>query len=176
MRVRGEGSFDAPLMLVGEAPGREEDYSGRPFVGKSGQELTRYLSRTGIDRAADCWVTNLVRERPPVANGKQLPPSADDIRRDEGELYEELIQIQPAWIGAVGRVSARWFLGDIDMESAHGLAYPLPDPEGFVSRCVTHALRQSGSVQFAGQGHSGKYALEPLEWARNVRVDRKSVV
>ncbi|MGH7748798.1 MAG: uracil-DNA glycosylase family protein, partial [Candidatus Dormibacteria bacterium] len=51
-------------MLVGEAPGADEEYRGEPFVGASGQELNRMLSEAGIMRS-ECFVTNVARERPP---------------------------------------------------------------------------------------------------------------
>lgn len=162
MRVRGEGPSPADVMLVGEAPGRDEDLYGRPFVGKSGKELARYLSAHGLGRS-DIYITNIVKERPPFIAGKQHPPSAADIARDEGELYEEILKVRPLWIGAVGRVSARWFLGNLDMESAHGLPYPLPDPEGFVARIVSAVLRGNSQA-------GGGMALEAVSWARSVRI------
>lgn len=126
MRVNGEGPTPSDLMLVGEAPGRQESECGRPFVGVSGRELNRILKLNGLDRA-QMYVTNVVKERPPYVNGKQLPPSQAEIDRDEAELIEELLRVRPKWIGALGRVAARTLTGrtDLDMESSWGLAYPL---------------------------------------------------
>jgi uracil-DNA glycosylase family 4 len=125
MRVRGSGPTPAPACLIGEAPGAKESQTGQCFVGKSGQEMDRYLWRAGLPRE-ECYVTNLVKLQPPVVNGKQQPPTKEDIARDESELFGELAAAQAGWIGAVGRYSARWFLGDVDMEQAHGLAFPIP--------------------------------------------------
>lgn len=113
-------------MLIGEAPGKNEDASGRPFVGVSGRELNRILELNGLDRA-QMYVTNVVKERPPYVNGKQLPPSQAEIDRDEAELIDELLRVRPKWIGALGRVAARILTGipELDMESSWGLAYPL---------------------------------------------------
>ena len=126
MRVKGGGKWPADVMLVGEAPGQREEESGQCFVGKSGRELDRILSLNGIERA-DMYVTNVVKERPPYVNGKQLPPSREDIARDEAELVEEILRVHPKWIGALGRVAARWLTGreDLDMDAGWGLAYPL---------------------------------------------------
>jgi uracil-DNA glycosylase len=68
--VFSDGDPRADLMLIGEAPGREEDLSGRPFVGKSGQLLDLMLSRIGVSRAAadparGCFITNVIYWRPP---------------------------------------------------------------------------------------------------------------
>lgn len=69
--VFGEGNPDAELMFIGEAPGREEDKQGRPFVGRSGQLLNRILELAGIKRP-DIFITNIVKCRPPN-NRKPLP-------------------------------------------------------------------------------------------------------
>jgi uracil-DNA glycosylase len=61
--VFGDGDPDADLMIVGEAPGEEEDLSGRPFVGRAGQLLDKVLASVDIDRA-DVYVTNIVKFRP----------------------------------------------------------------------------------------------------------------
>ena len=64
MLVHGEGPIPAKIMIVGEAPGFEEDLSGHPFVGQSGKELDRMLHEAGILRT-ECFVTNVIRQRPP---------------------------------------------------------------------------------------------------------------
>lgn len=139
MRMKGEGPVPCTVMLVGESPGREEDLSGRPFVGKSGQELSRMLERNGLNRR-ECYITNICKERPPFVNGKQHAPTKEEIERDTPELIAELIAAQPKWIYAIGRVAARWFIGDhIDMESSHALAYPL-------SERVKELLRVEGDL------------------------------
>jgi uracil-DNA glycosylase family 4 len=125
MRVKGEGPVPCSVVLVGEAPGRDEEQSGRPFVGKSGQELNRILERAGLDRS-DIYVTNICKLRPPYVNGKQQPPSAEDIARDEGELIDELLRTKPRWVGALGRVAAgRLCDGFESMEAHWGLPLPL---------------------------------------------------
>jgi DNA polymerase len=68
--VFGEGPADAPLMLVGEAPGDYEDKQGRPFVGPAGRVLNRALSDSGIDRSA-VYLTNAVKHFKWRAQGKR---------------------------------------------------------------------------------------------------------
>lgn len=127
MRVRGEGPCPSNIMLIGEASGFVEEKLGRPFVGPSGKELTRFLRLGGIDRA-DCYVTNLVKERPFTrsATGNNAP-TAEDIKRDESELVKELSTVRPYFIGAVGAVASKWLLGRRydSIESQHGLVFPL---------------------------------------------------
>lgn len=72
--VFGEGNPDATLMFIGEGPGQEEDRQGKPFVGRSGQLLTKVLLQTGLQRA-DVFITNIVKCRPPN-NRTPLPNEA----------------------------------------------------------------------------------------------------
>ena len=63
--VFADGAADAPVMLIGEAPGREEDLEGLPFVGRSGQLLDRMLNSIGLDRRTNAYITNVIFWRPP---------------------------------------------------------------------------------------------------------------
>ena len=63
MRCASVGPRDAGIVVIGEAPGREEEASGQPFVGVSGEELSRMLAEAGIVRSR-CFITNAVKERP----------------------------------------------------------------------------------------------------------------
>lgn len=162
MRMKGEGPVPCTVMLVGESPGREEDLSGRPFVGKSGKELSRILERNGLNRR-ECYITNICKERPPYVNGKQHAPTKEEIERDTPELIAELIAAQPKWIYAIGRVAARWFIGDhIDMESAHALAYPLS--------VRVRDLVRSHAALLAGDGSRGSVDRVAQDWVQECRV------
>jgi len=63
--VFAAGAPDAPVMLIGEAPGRDEDLEGLPFVGRSGQLLDRMLNSIGLDRGTNAYITNVIFWRPP---------------------------------------------------------------------------------------------------------------
>jgi DNA polymerase len=63
--VFADGAADAPVMLIGEAPGRDEDLEGLPFVGRSGQLLDRMLNSIGLDRRTNAYITNVIFWRPP---------------------------------------------------------------------------------------------------------------
>ncbi len=109
------------LMLVGEAPGRDETFSGIPFFGQSGQELDNYLTRVGVSRD-NWWVTNLVKCRPPA----NRDPKPEEVVCCKGCLEREIELHQPLVIAAVGRYAVRYFLGqDADMEMVHGIPYLL---------------------------------------------------
>ena len=114
--VFGEGPDDADLMLIGEAPGEEEDLSGRPFVGRAGQLLDQILNAVGFDRA-DVYVTNLVKFRPPGNRN----PRPDEILASEPALIEQIRLLRPRVIATLGNVPTRWLLDTTDgITSLHG--------------------------------------------------------
>jgi uracil-DNA glycosylase family 4 len=130
-------------MLIGEAPGYWESQERRPFTGKSGRELDAFLSRVHLYRET-IYVTNLCKQQPPFINGKQQPPTQEDIRRDTPELIAELAAVRPRWIGAIGRYATRFLTGlDLSMESSHGLCYSLSGAIGNQLRTSVSGGRRS---------------------------------
>lgn len=107
--VFGEGPDDADLMIVGEAPGEEEDLSGRPFVGRAGQLLDRILASVELDRA-DVYVTNLVKFRPPGNRN----PRPEEIAASEPILLEQIRLVRPRFLATLGNVPTQWFLDTKD--------------------------------------------------------------
>jgi DNA polymerase len=107
--VFGEGPDDADLMIVGEAPGEEEDLSGRPFVGRAGQLLDRILASVELDRA-DVYVTNLVKFRPPGNRN----PRPEEIAASEPILLEQIRLVRPRFLATLGNVPTQWFLDSKD--------------------------------------------------------------
>lgn len=107
--VFGEGPEDARLMLVGEAPGEDEDLSGRPFVGRAGQLLDKVLAAVGLDRD-QVYITNIVKFRPPGNRN----PTPSEIAASEGVLLEQIRLIGPQVIGTLGNVPTQYFLRTTD--------------------------------------------------------------
>lgn len=100
------------LMLVGEAPGENEDLLGEPFVGLAGELLSKMLKEAGINRKA-CFITNSVRCRPTTKNGrwvKNRPPTDDEIQSCKDWLWKEIQVIQPSVIVTFGKVPTRLLL------------------------------------------------------------------
>ncbi len=104
--VFGEGAAQAALMFIGEGPGRDEDLSGRPFVGRAGQLLTRIIKAMGFERDR-IYITNVVKCRPP--NNRDPKPEESAACRDW--LDRQLALIKPEVIVALGRVAAHNLLG-----------------------------------------------------------------
>jgi uracil-DNA glycosylase family 4 len=100
--VGGSGPFLAKLMIVGEAPGREENEAGRPFVGPSGYMLDEMLLKAGIHRE-ECYITNVVKFQPPYNDLTKLHLIGVDLQQSIRELWDkEIAAIKPNCILAVG--------------------------------------------------------------------------
>jgi uracil-DNA glycosylase family 4 len=104
--VFGVGRAGAKIMLVGEAPGAEEDRRGEPFVGAAGKRLNKLLEKAGLRREA-LFITNVIKCRPP-SNRK---PQADEIANCREYLQRQIELVRPAAICALGTVAAHWFTG-----------------------------------------------------------------
>lgn len=104
--VPPEGPLKAKIMLVGEAPGKEEDQQGRPFVGRAGRLLDVLLLRAGTSRGA-CWITNVVKYRPE----RNQAPTWKEIDRYRPDLLKEIKMVKPKSIVALGRTATKALLG-----------------------------------------------------------------
>lgn len=98
--VFADGNFLSDLMFVGEAPGEEEDIQGVPFVGKSGQLLSSFLSALHLSRS-DYYITNIVNWRPP---GNRTP-TAEEVALMRPFFIEHILIIRPKILVAVGSVA-----------------------------------------------------------------------
>jgi DNA polymerase len=103
--VFGVGNPRTRVLFIGEAPGRDEDLKGEPFVGRAGQLLNKILAAIELDRK-DVYITNILKCRPP----NNRDPQENEIRECENYLKEQIKLIQPRVICALGRVSAQWLL------------------------------------------------------------------
>ena len=107
--VFGVGDENADLMIIGEAPGAEEDRQGEPFVGRAGQLLNAMLAAIGLARE-QVYIANIVKCRPP----KNRDPHADEAAACQGYLHRQIELIAPRLILSVGRVSAQNLLHSED--------------------------------------------------------------
>lgn len=106
--VYGEGNPNAQLMIVGEAPGQKEDEVGKPFVGRSGELLTKTLLSLGIERK-DIFITNVVKCRPP---NNRTPTPEEIVLYKKYFLIPEIRIIRPKIILTVGNVAFKALLAD----------------------------------------------------------------
>ncbi len=103
--VIGEGSHDARIIFIGEAPGQKEAESARPFCGAAGRVLDELLASIDLVRAS-VYVTNIVKDRPPG----NRDPSRDEIELYSPFLLEQIEIIQPKVIATLGRFSMQFIL------------------------------------------------------------------
>lgn len=138
--VIGEGSHDAEIMFVGEAPGKNEALTGRPFCGAAGKLLDRLLGHIGIPRES-VYITNIVKDRPP----ENRDPTPAEIEAYGPFLDRQIEIIQPRIIATLGRYAMtyimRKFRLDLEIEPisrAHGKAYEAQAPYGKVRIIVLY--------------------------------------
>ena len=151
--VAGEGPAHAPLMLVGEQPGSEEDLTGLPFVGPAGRMLDRALEAAGISRQ-EVFVTNAVKHFRFRLRGKRRihqKPSIGQVEQCRWWLAKELEEVEPAVVVAMGATAARSVLQKpVLIREARGRSL---DAGGTVVRVTIHPsyllrLRENREQEF----------------------------
>jgi uracil-DNA glycosylase len=113
--VPGEGDPNAEIMIVGEAPGKNEDEQGRPFVGRAGKLLDELLAEAGLERS-DVYITNVVKARPPG----NRDPRADEVAHHMPWLETQLALIQPKLVVPLGRHALAHFSDGAKISEVHG--------------------------------------------------------
>jgi uracil-DNA glycosylase family 4 len=103
--VFGVGRRDAELLVIGEAPGADEDRQGEPFVGRAGQLLNAMLRAIGLPRS-EVYIANILKCRPPG----NRDPQPDEASLCTPYLSRQIALVKPRAILAVGRISAQWLL------------------------------------------------------------------
>lgn len=123
--VIGEGSHDAHIMFVGEAPGKNEAEKGRPFYGAAGRVLEKLLATIDLSRE-DVYITNIVKDRPP----ENRDPTPEEIELYGPFLDRQIDIIQPNVIATLGRFSMDYSMRRMGLElhvepisKAHGSVY-----------------------------------------------------
>jgi len=115
------GNPDAKLMIIGEAPGTEEDRQGKPFVGRSGKLLDQILDSVGLDAEKDVFITNSVFRLPPGDDGKPLrKPTSDEIQYYKPYLMEIIRLVDPAIMLLTGNVATESLLGQTGITRLRG--------------------------------------------------------
>jgi DNA polymerase len=113
--VFGVGSPDADIVFIGEAPGKNEDLQGEPFVGAAGKFLNEMLGSIGLERK-DIYITNIVKYRPPG----NRDPELEEIEVFKPYLQRQLAVIRPKLVAFLGRHSMSVFLPELRISQAHG--------------------------------------------------------
>jgi DNA polymerase len=118
--VFGVGDENADWMLIGEAPGAEEDRLGEPFVGQAGKLLDNMLGAIGLKRGENVYIANVLKCRPPGNRN----PEPDEVEKCTPFLKRQIALIQPKLIIAMGRFAAQTLLAsDASIASLRGRVY-----------------------------------------------------
>lgn len=113
--VMGDGNPDAEIVFIGEAPGKNEDEKGLPFVGAAGKFLNEMLAAAGMNRS-DVYITNIVKYRPP----NNRDPEPDEKRAFWPYLLKQIEIIQPKVLIPLGRHAGSAFIPDLVISRDHG--------------------------------------------------------
>ncbi len=159
--VFGSGSRTADWMIVGEAPGAEEDRQGKPFVGRAGQLLTAMLKAIGLERD-EVYIANILKSRPP----QNRDPQPDEMAACEPFLMRQIQLIQPKVILALGRIAAQNLLKtDIKIGLLRGKRHVYPGTEiplvvtyhpAYLLRAPAEKRKAWEDLQFAVQVFKGE--------------------
>ncbi len=130
--VIGDGSLEAAVMFIGEAPGEQEAKSGRPFVGAAGRVLGDLMESIGL-RREDVYITNIVKDRPP----NNRDPRADEIALYAPFLWRQVEIIRPRVLVTLGRFAMEFVLEQLNLPQQgrtigelHGQVIPAEAPFG----------------------------------------------
>lgn len=107
----GKGNEQAKIMFVGEAPGRNEDLQGMPFVGAAGKNLDKLLAAVGLS-INDVYIANILKYRPP----ENRNPSPEEIISHTPYLLEQIKVIKPKIVCSLGNYATKFFMSDCNPE------------------------------------------------------------
>jgi len=118
--VFGEGNPHSKIFFIGEAPGRDEDLQGKPFVGRSGQLLTKMIENVLNIKREEVYITNIVKCRPP----QNRDPEIEEIESCKPYLLKQIDIIKPKIIVTLGRIAFKYLLNEeIPITKARGNIY-----------------------------------------------------
>jgi DNA polymerase len=106
--VFGEGNPSSKIMFIGEAPGREEDLQGKPFVGRSGELLTKMIENVLDIKREEVYITNVVKCRP----SQNRDPEIEEVESCKPYLLKQIEIINPKIIVTIGRIAFRYLLNN----------------------------------------------------------------
>lgn len=123
LAVPGVGDRSARWLFIGEGPGRNEDQQGEPFVGPAGKLLDNMMRALGLARGTNTYIANIVKCRPVGPDGRDRPPTADEVAACLPYLQRQVALIRPDVIVALGKTAAVSLLGlsdDVSLASLRG--------------------------------------------------------
>lgn len=137
LAVTGEGPKNSRIMVIGEAPGEEEDRTGQPFVGKAGEFLDKMFEIANLDRK-DVFITNCVKHRPP----KNRNPTVSELKICKELWLDQQVEIiRPELIIILGRIALKSLLNETNVKDLHGKVVGRNKLKYFITYHPSAALR-----------------------------------
>ena len=155
-KIKPYGRGDLEILIVAEAPGRDEDSAGRPLVGRSGRVLTQALDTLGIDMDRDCWRTNVVQCRPP----ENRKPTPQELQNCYPRLASQIRHFKPSLILSFGVTAHKVLLQppfEPQANAVRGKLFPSPFWNAWVG-CLSHP-------SFVLHG-----GMEPVDFTRDLKT------
>lgn len=167
--VFGDGSVDGDIVFIGEAPGKNEDLQGLPFVGAAGKFLDEMLASIGLERK-DVYITNIVKYRPPD-NRDPLPQEKQAFLPF---LQAQLEAIQPKIVITLGKHSTNCFLPDMQISQIHGqpkrIRIKLGHPVGRPGADAVQGSKEKRATRTSGTKSESRTQLTQQRAASNSGV------
>jgi len=166
--VIGKGNENADILFVGEAPGKNEDEQGLPFVGKAGKNLDDMLVKVGLS-LNDVYIANILKCRPP----ENRDPLPDEIRAHTPWLVKQIEDIKPKVICSLGNYATKFFLanGDVDkMDEQPGIT----SVHGKVKEILFNGLKIKLIPLFHPAAIIYKRDLLPL-WEKDMEIVKNQI-
>lgn len=156
--VVGDLQLGSPLLMVGEAPGADEDRVGRPFVGRAGKLLDELLAEAGLSRA-DVSVANVLKCRPP----DNRAPTRTEAANCRGFLDAQVRLLSPSVVVTLGGTAASWAFGRaVKLGDVRGRTHELPLVPG---RRVVPTYHPSAALRFGPRGEPRRLLAADLAYA-----------
>lgn len=164
--VVGEGSLDSKVIFIGEAPGKNEDEQGRPFVGRAGKLLTSLIEELGVKRE-EVWIGNIIKHRPP----KNRDPKPEEIKACQDFLTRQIDVIKPSVIVTLGRFSFNYFVPDGKISSERGKLIEIGNYQIFPVYHPAAALRNKNFLNTLKSDFSKlSEILRELKWLGFLKI------
>jgi DNA polymerase len=157
--VPGVGDRQPDWLIVGEAPGEEEDRQGEPFVGRAGQLLDRMLAAMGLRRGEGVYIANVIKCRPP----RNRNPEPEEIARCTPYLLRQIALLRPRLVLAMGRFAAHTLLAEGGCDNPEAL---LRTPLGRLRGRVHHARLGDQTLPVIVTYHPAYLLRSPAEKAK----------